>query len=110
MRKSPYGDISRREPVTLGSVIEKLLSGTPVSKGLIEDDVCHAWDRICGLPQGVVKRNYNDGILYVTFSSSALRSMIYPKRDSIAARINAYLAANPRFAEIDTPVRRIIFR
>lgn len=110
MIKSSYGDISRRDVVTLGSVIEKILSGTPVSKGLIENDVCHAWDRVCGLPQGAVKRSYNDGILYVTFSSSALRSMMYPSRDSIAARINAYLAANPRFAEIDTPVRRIVFR
>ncbi|MCQ2184600.1 MAG: DUF721 domain-containing protein [Bacteroidales bacterium] len=110
MNKTPYGNISRRECVTLGQAIEKLLGGTGISEGLMADDVCRAWDRICGLPQGTAERRYSGGNLYVTFSSSALRTMMYPHKESLMARLNSYLAANPRFADIDTPVRNIVFR
>ena len=63
-----------------------------------------AWDSVTGAGPHTIRKSFKDGKLYITLSSSVMRSILYMQRDLYAARINAALKQDELFTQGDEKV------
>lgn len=61
--------------------------------------IFRAWDSESGAAQYTLKRYFKKGVLYITLSSSAARSMLYMQRDILANKINRCLENDSLFSK-----------
>lgn len=89
--------LHRKEAMPIGNVLKMFLQANrlvaPHNTHLIFD----AWDRASGASKFTLKRFFRDGKLYVTLSSSVIRSQLYFQKDALVEKINAILAEEELF-------------
>lgn len=61
--------------------------------------IFRAWDNESGAAQYTLKRFFKKGVLYITLSSSAARSLLYMQRDIIINKMNKALEADSLFSK-----------
>ena len=96
--------INRKNAVSLGSAIQEYLRDSRLSSGLNTRRIFAAWDEASGAGPLTLKRFFRGGKLYITLSSSVVRSQLVPHKDILIEKINSILAADECFSRDDPNV------
>ena len=91
--------IHRKDPVSLEEIVRQYIRSMKIAAGLNTQRVYAAWDACSGAGPFTLKRFYRSGKLYITLSSSVLRSQLYFQREDLVQMINAYLSQDELFTE-----------
>lgn len=91
--------LPRKNAVLLGDALKDFLKINRLTTGLNTQLVFEAWDNASGAARYTTRRYYRDGKLYITLSSSVVRSQLYFQRDTLVEKINALLGGNDLFTK-----------
>ena len=91
--------LPRKNAVLLGDALKDFLKLNHMTTGLNTQLVFDAWDDASGAAKYTTRRFYRGGKLYITLSSSVVRSQLYFQRDMLIEKINALLNENDLFTK-----------
>lgn len=91
--------LPRKNAVLLGDALKTFLKLNHMTTGLNTQLVFKAWDDASGAAKYTTRRFYRDGKLYITLSSSVVRSQLYFQRDTLIEKVNALLDDNDLFTK-----------
>lgn len=89
--------IPRKEALPMGTLVPMFLRARGLSVELNTQRVFAAWDEVSGIKDFTLRKFYRDGKLYVTISSSMVRSHLEFQKDSILVAINEFLGKDTLF-------------
>lgn len=95
--------IERKNAQPVGEALRAYLKAYHLTPGLNTQRVFAAWDQASGAAAYTVRRWYRDGILYITLSSSVIRSQLSIQRQFLLEKINTILAGDELFSQ-DEPL------
>ena len=84
--------IHRKEAVGMDQIVSQYIKSMKLAAGLNTQRVFAAWDACSGAGAFTLKRFFRDGKLYITLSSSVVRSQLYFQRDLLIEKMNAFLS------------------
>jgi len=90
--------IPRREPVALGDLLFEILRGERLSAAIDTRQIYAAWDSVSGAGDYTVRKFFRSGRLYITVSSSVVRSQLLFCKDSLLESLNRELRENVLFS------------
>lgn len=93
--------LSRKNARSMGDVINEYVRSMKIAAGLNEQLVYDAWDAVSGVSEYTVSKYLKNGVLYCSLSSSVVRSRLFPRRDELVRKINAYLLEDELFVRDD---------
>lgn len=85
----------------VGDLIKYYIRANKLSSSFNTRIIYSAWDEVSGAGQYTIKKYYRDGKLYITLSSSVVRSQLSFQKDILIEKINARTAANELFSPED---------
>lgn len=91
--------IHRKEAVGMDKLVEQFIRQMKITAGLNTQRVFEAWDACSGAGPFTLKRFFRDGKLYITLSSSVLRSQLFLQKDLLIEKMNAFLAEDALFVK-----------
>lgn len=101
----------RKKAITVGEALMEFLKQAKLASGLNTRCIYDAWDEASGAAPYTLKRFYRDGKLYITLSSSVVRSQLVFQKDLLIDKINATLKANELFTQSENAfVRELILK
>lgn len=114
-REATEGDpLRRREAVDVGAMLKFYLLDTGLMAGWNANRVYMAWDKVSGVAHYTLTRNFVNGVLYCTLSSSMVRNQLYFQKDVILAALNKELRKDPRFFALpkngSDPVKSLVLK
>lgn len=105
--------VERKNAQPIGDAIREYLRQCKLASGLNTQRVFAAWDDASGAAPYTVRRFFRDGKLYITLSSSVVRSQLYFQKDALVEKINAMLAKDELYDPDDKfacPVKELILK
>ena len=111
--QSPYVRLDRREARGMDETVTALIRTLGLTSRLNTRRIFAAWDSVSGLGDKTLRRYYRDGKLYITLSSSMLRTRIGYEKDLLAAKINEVLAGDSLYTPMkgqEKPVKEIVLK
>lgn len=96
--------IARRSAIGIDEALRLMLKDSRLSSGHNTARIFEAWDQASGAAQYTLKRYFRDGRLYITVSSSAVRSQLYFQKDALLEKLNALLEGDGMFIKDDPRV------
>ncbi len=102
--------ISRKEAVGIDKLIALYIDGMKLREGLNARRIYAAWNEVSGASGHTLRRYFRGGVLYVTVSSSMVRSQLYFQRDILVERMNGRLALDPMFKGEACPVKKLVLK
>ena len=94
--------LPRKNAVSIGELLKYMLKENHLEKGLNTRRVFEAWEQASGAGKYSVKKFYRDGKLYITLSSSVIRSQLLFQRAALVEKMNAILSEDMLFTK-DVP-------
>lgn len=87
--------MKRTEPVSVGQLLGDFLSERAMGPATMEGRAVELWAEVVGdyVAQHTEDVYIRKGVLYVNFSSAAVRTEIFMRRNMIVAQINAKIRA-----------------
>ena len=95
-----YGKIKgvpRKEALGMDQMVPLFVRSGGLSAGLNTMRVFSAWDEVSGVKDFTLRKFYRDGKLFVTLSSSMVRTHIELQKDSILQAVNSFLEKDSLF-------------
>ncbi|MCQ2182480.1 MAG: DUF721 domain-containing protein [Bacteroidales bacterium] len=89
----------RKNAITAGEAIMEFLKSAKLASGLDCRCIFKAWDSASGASEYTLKRFYRNGKLYITLSSSVIRSQLNSRKDLLLDRINSILKDDELFSK-----------
>ena len=89
--------LRRQKPTPLSELIKLYLKSNSMSRAFNTHLVFSAWDDASGAGPYTVKKFFRDGKLYVTVSSSVVRSQLLFQEKVLTEKINALVSSNELF-------------
>ncbi|MCQ2143635.1 MAG: DUF721 domain-containing protein [Bacteroidales bacterium] len=106
--------IARKYPQQMADVIGDFIKELKLSNGVNVRCIFKAWDEVSCASRYTSGRNFRDGILYITLSSSVVRSALSFQTDAMAAAMNEKLSKDTLFVREAFPdenyVKKIVLR
>lgn len=107
--------LRKRSSEGLGSLSGDILSDMHLLEGLRRQTVFNVWNEVSGAGAYTVGLFLNEGILYVSMSSSVVRSQLSFQLDGILMAMNRQLATDKVFVNFyggnpRNPVRKIVLK
>lgn len=96
--------VERKEPLEIGAILQDFLRVSHLSSGLNTQRVFAAWDDASGASRFTLKRFYRNGVLYITTSSSVVRSQLEYQKDMLVEKMNSILSGDELFVKDDSKV------
>ena len=96
--------IHRKEAIGMDQVVRQYIQSMKLTAGLNTQRVFAAWDACSGAEAYTLKRFFRGGKLYITLSSSVIRSQLYFQRDVLVEKMNSFLAKDDLFTGEDPTV------
>lgn len=96
--------LRRKSAVSMEELLKRYINDMKIASGLNTQLIFRAWDETSGVSSFTIGRFFKDGKLYITLSSSVVRSQLFFQRADIVRRINAILAQDPLFSTDDKRV------
>lgn len=96
MNKPDY-KLRRQSPTAFSELIRLYLKNSPLRDQFNSHLVFSAWDSASGAGPCTVKKFFRSGSLYVTVSSSVVRSQLLFRKTALIERMNALLSGNEFF-------------
>lgn len=87
----------RKEAVGMDQIVSAYIKSMKIAAGLNTQRVFAAWDACSGAGPYTLRRFYRGGKLYITLSSSVLRSQLFLQRDVLIEKMNAFLTQDVLF-------------
>ncbi len=94
--KSDYR-LRRQKPTAIAELIKQYLKSNSLNTAFNTHLVFSAWDDASGAAQYTVKKFFRDGKLYVTVSSSVVRSQLLFQKSALTDKMNAIVSSNELF-------------
>lgn len=91
--------IHRKEAVGMDKLVSIYIKQMKLAAGLNTQRIYDAWDNCSGAGPYTLKRYFRAGKLYVTLSSSMVRTQLSFQKDLLLEKINAVLREDPLFTE-----------
>lgn len=88
-----------RRYTTLGDALRLLVRQYGLEPELERRRIYAAWDDASGAGPYTIRRYFKDGRLYVTLSSSVLRSQLSFQKADLVERINSLLSEDSMFSD-----------
>lgn len=89
----------RKETLGMDQIVPMYIRAMKLSAGLNTQRVFAAWDAVSGVKDFTLRKFYRDGKLYVTLSSSMVRSHLEFQKDAILMAVNNFLSKDELFAK-----------
>ncbi len=102
-----------RKSLSVSELMQLWLKANKLSSQVNTRCVYHAWDDASGAGDYTAKRFFRDGKLYVTISSSVVRSQLYFQRAALLDRINELLRKDELYgmsSGTENPVKELIIK
>lgn len=101
--------IERQNAESISDILARFVSANSLAPGLLRQAVFSAWDSVSGAAAYSTSKFLKDGVLYVTLSSSVVRSRLFFRCDDIIDGVNACLKADSTLAMlgIDAEIKSI---
>jgi len=96
--------IQRKSAVSIGDLMTQFIKINHLEKSLNTRRVFSAWDEASGAGEYTVKRSYRDGKLYITISSSVVRSQLIFQKRVLIEKVNAILSGDNLFSKDEKTV------
>lgn len=96
--------LSRNEAQDMGEVMRLWVKEMRLGSGLNEQRIMAAWDRVSGVGSYTLGKYVKGGVLFVSLSSSVLRSSLMPRLKQLTDAVNAELREDPLFSPSDQKV------
>lgn len=97
----------RKDPISIETAVGEYIREMKLASGFNIQRIFSAWDEVSGAASYTSNRFYKDGILYITLTSSVVRSNLYFQQDVLIRSINDHLAADPFFIKDDPNCRMV---
>ncbi len=81
----------------MDQIISAYIKSMKIAAGLNTQRVFEAWDVCSGAGPYTLRKFYRGGKLYITLSSSVLRSQLFLQRDVLIEKMNAFLTQDVLF-------------
>ena len=88
---------SRKEAQSVGDIMKVLIKQMKLGAGINTRRVFAAWDAVSGASEFTLRRFYRGGKLYITLSSSMVRSQLEFQKAALIPAINDFLEKDPMF-------------
>jgi len=89
----------RKEALGMDQLIPLYIRALKLSAGLNTQRVFAAWDAVSGVAGQTLRKFYRDGKLYVTISSSMIRSHLEFQKPSLIQAMNRFLEKDELFVK-----------
>ena len=89
----------RKEALGMGQLIPLYIRTLKLSAGLNTQRVFAAWDAVSGAAPYTLRKFYRDGRLYVTVSSSMVRSHLDFQKPALIRAMNVFLEKDDLFVK-----------
>ena len=89
--------VPRKEALPMGELIPMFVRSRGLSSGLNTQRVFVAWDEVSGVKDFTLRKFYRDGKLFVSLSSSVVRSHLEFQKDAMLQSVNEFLEKDPLF-------------
>ncbi|MBQ6254890.1 MAG: DUF721 domain-containing protein [Bacteroidales bacterium] len=89
--------VPRKEAVSMGEIVPLFVKSRGLSAALNTRRVFAAWDEVSGVKEFTLRKFYRDGKLFVTLSSSMVRSHLEFQKESLVDAVNAFLEKDSLF-------------
>lgn len=93
--------IARKEALPLAEVFKEMIKGSHLAASHNTHRIFAAWNAASGAGQYTIRRFFRDGRLYITLSSSVVRTQLYMQRAFLLEKINSILAEDELFISDD---------
>lgn len=102
--------IERKEAEPMSELISQYIRSMKLTAGLNRQQVFHAWDTVSGAGKYTIGRFYKGGTLYVTISSSVVRSQLWMQRATLVRLVNEELKKDELYDRSEGFVRDIVLK
>ena len=103
--------VARKDAVSVGDALKILLKGSKLLPQHNSYRIGEAWNEASGAAKYTMKRFYRDRKLFITLSSSAVRSQLSFQKDALIERMNSLLAEDELYIQDgDAPVKELILK
>ena len=89
--------IVRKNAVAVGDLLKEFIRASHLTAGLNTRRISAAWDMASGAASCTCRRYFRDGKLYITLSSSVIRSQLQFRKDEILEKMNSALSKDEFF-------------
>lgn len=83
----------------MDQIVSQYIKSMKIAAGLNTQRVFAAWDACSGAGPFTLRRFYRGGVLYITLSSSVLRSQLLMQKDLLIEKMNAFLSEDALFTD-----------
>ena len=96
--------LPRKNAVSIGDALKEFLKAYRLTPGLNTQRIFAAWDEASGAGKYTLKKYFRDGKLYITLSSSVVRSQLTFQKAVLLEKVNAILSKDELFTADDPTV------
>ena len=89
--------LHRKEALGMDKIVEEYIKQMKLAVGLNTQRIFAAWDACSGAAPWTLRRFFRGGKLYITLSSSVLRSQLFLQKPLLIEKMNAFLAQDELF-------------
>jgi len=93
------GGLHRKQAVGMPELIDMYIRSMKIEAGLNTQRVFAAWDEASGASASTIRKFYRGGTLYVTLSSSMVRSGLDIRKEVIRLKMNDLLSKDELFVK-----------
>lgn len=95
--------MQRKTALSIGDAIKDFLKQNKLASGLNTQLIFRAWDEASGAGKYTLKKYYREGNLYITLSSSVVRTQLSFQKDILKDKINEILSSEDLFTSDGAP-------
>ena len=109
----PTNKLPFRKAVGMNTLIRELLQEGRMAEAFTSRRIFRAWDLASGAAEFTVRRYFRDGKLYITLSSSVVRSQLHFQQDVLLQKINSIARNDEFFTDTESvkgPVTQLILK
>lgn len=109
----PTNKLPFRKAVGMNTLIREVLKEGRMAEAFNSRCIFRAWDLASGAAEFTVRRFFRDGKLYITLSSSVVRSQLHFQQDVLLQKINSIARNDEFFTDTESvkgPVTQLILK
>ena len=109
----PTNKLPFRKALGMNTLIREVLKEGRMAEAFNSRCIFRAWDLASGAAEFTVRRYFRDGKLYITLSSSVVRSQLHFQQDVLLQKINSIARNDEFFTDTESvkgPVTQLILK
>ena len=88
----------------MDELVKQYIKSMKLASGLNTQRIFEAWDACSGAGEFTLKRYFRDGKLYITLSSSVVRTQLHFQKQDLVEKMNRFLLDDSLFTEDNSTV------